>query len=480
MGNRLLRTCDSKLSGSVFTDISVHNQGRGGILASTWVDSKPPPPPPPCTASQVPNSNKAKKGSLTGEFGETVKVECKDGFIGGGETSCMEGRKWSPLKCTKPSKKVAIKWTALGCAKAGKDGSLEKKGCGNGWNGGAISSVGVRGLVAIDFKCDKNQHAMIGFASGNSHNSYQDIDCAAYCDRGTMRIYESGGHKYNGYRYESSDINRIERVGGNVYYYFNEQMVRKCQATLSNTVFVDTSIHNNNAGGFKMSRWLLTSSSQILTPIKWKAVGCAKTNGAGALVKTGCGNGWNGGGISTKSEKGDTKIEFTCTRNQHSMIGFAKGNSHRSYTDIDCALYCDRGTTRIYERGRHKYNGQTYDETTAFSMTRKGTAIKYYQDGKLLRTCGHKLGGAVLVDTSIHNQGRGGINSAVWVPPPPPPSKKCPGDADGNKNVNIEDLLVLLGSYGKTGSGQKADFNGSKKVDIEDLLILLGNYGKKC
>merc|ERR1711964_773218 len=59
-------------------------------------------------------------------------------------------------------------------------------------------------------------------------------------------------------------------------------------------------------------------------------------------------------------------------------------------------------------------------------------------------------------------------------------SSKCTGDVDGNKKVNIEDLLVLLGEYGKTGSGLKADLDANKKVNIEDLLILLGKYGSRC
>jgi hypothetical protein len=58
-------------------------------------------------------------------------------------------------------------------------------------------------------------------------------------------------------------------------------------------------------------------------------------------------------------------------------------------------------------------------------------------------------------------------------------AKKCPGDIDGNKKVNIEDLLILLGQYGKTGTA-KADLDGNKKVNIEDLLILLGKYGSTC
>merc|ERR1711964_370090 len=65
-------------------------------------------------------------------------------------------------------------------------------------------------------------------------------------------------------------------------------------------------------------------------------------------------------------------------------------------------------------------------------------------------------------------------------PPPPPPGKKCTGDIDGNKKVNIEDLLVLLGQYGKTGSSLSADLDKNKKVNIEDLLILLGKYGNRC
>jgi hypothetical protein len=430
----------------------------------------------------VANSDKAKKGSISGKFEAAVWVQCKDGYLGSTYAVCQEKKQWTKVTCTKPKVKKAVKWTALGCSKKGKDGKLEKSGCGNGWNGGAISTVGVRGDTSIEFKCHKNQHSMIGFATGNSHNSYQDIDCAAYCDKGTMRIYENGGHKYNGYRYEEYDTHRIERIGASVYYYFNEKMVRKCGGTLAGTVFVDSSIHNQNAGGIIEAKWAHSASYQEVVPIKWKALGNAKSQGAGSLIKSGGGNGWNAGAVSTRTAKGDTKIEFTCTRSQHTMIGFSKGDSTKSYKDIDCALYCDQGTTRIYEQGRHKYNGDSYSEETMFEQVRKGTSVKYYQDGKLLRTCGVKLGGAVSVDSSIHNNGRGGITSAMWIPPPapPPPSgKKCKGDTDGNKVINIEDLLAVLGEYGKSGIS-KADFDANKKVDIEDLLIVLGAYGKKC
>ena len=65
-----------------------------------------------------------------------------------------------------------------------------------------------------------------------------------------------------------------------------------------------------------------------------------------------------------------------------------------------------------------------------------------------------------------------------------PKKMKCEGaDIDRNKNVNIEDLLIILGGFGKKAQhiGQyKGDIDNNKKVDIEDLLKLLSNYGKKC
>lgn len=56
----------------------------------------------------------------------------------------------------------------------------------------------------------------------------------------------------------------------------------------------------------------------------------------------------------------------------------------------------------------------------------------------------------------------------------------CSGDADGNNKVNVEDLLILLGTFGSTGTGLKADFDGNLKITVEDLLLLLANFGSSC
>ncbi len=52
----------------------------------------------------------------------------------------------------------------------------------------------------------------------------------------------------------------------------------------------------------------------------------------------------------------------------------------------------------------------------------------------------------------------------------------CPWDLDGNHDVGVKDLLILLGAWGPN-PGHPADFDGSGDVGVKDLLILLGNWG---
>jgi agmatine/peptidylarginine deiminase len=51
----------------------------------------------------------------------------------------------------------------------------------------------------------------------------------------------------------------------------------------------------------------------------------------------------------------------------------------------------------------------------------------------------------------------------------------CPADLNGDGTVNVEDFLVLLGSWG--GAGGPADLNGDDVVNVLDLLVLLAAWG---
>ncbi|HRP63525.1 MAG TPA: hypothetical protein PK400_09555, partial [Phycisphaerales bacterium] len=52
----------------------------------------------------------------------------------------------------------------------------------------------------------------------------------------------------------------------------------------------------------------------------------------------------------------------------------------------------------------------------------------------------------------------------------------CPGDLDANGQVDVLDLLALLGAWGPC-TGCPADLNLDGTVDVQDLLILLGAWG---
>ncbi|MCK4871130.1 MAG: agmatine deiminase family protein [Phycisphaerales bacterium] len=53
----------------------------------------------------------------------------------------------------------------------------------------------------------------------------------------------------------------------------------------------------------------------------------------------------------------------------------------------------------------------------------------------------------------------------------------CPGDLDGDLDVDQADLGILLGAYGNTAAG---DIDGDGDTDQADLGVLLSNYGTTC
>jgi len=58
----------------------------------------------------------------------------------------------------------------------------------------------------------------------------------------------------------------------------------------------------------------------------------------------------------------------------------------------------------------------------------------------------------------------------------------CPGDLDGDNDVDLSDLAQLLGNYGTTSGAayEQGDLDGDGDVDLADLAALLGVYGVPC
>ncbi len=51
------------------------------------------------------------------------------------------------------------------------------------------------------------------------------------------------------------------------------------------------------------------------------------------------------------------------------------------------------------------------------------------------------------------------------------------GDCDGDWDVDVPDLLILLGSWGYVGWDRPGEFNWDGQIDVQDLLTLLSRWG---
>ena len=58
----------------------------------------------------------------------------------------------------------------------------------------------------------------------------------------------------------------------------------------------------------------------------------------------------------------------------------------------------------------------------------------------------------------------------------------CPGDLDGDHDIDLADLAILLANYGMTSGAtyDDGDLDGDGDVDVSDLATLLAVYGTSC
>lgn len=91
----------------------------------------------------------------------------------------------------------------------------------------------------------------------------------------------------------------------------------------------------------------------------------------------------------------------------------------------------------------------------------------------------YKLSGTIgQVDAGPMSGGTWGLNGGFWHNFGQTP---CTGDVNGDRQVTLNDLGILLAHYGQTGvTLAQGDLNGDSKVDLSDLAILLAAYGNIC
>jgi len=93
---------------------------------------------------------------------------------------------------------------------------------------------------------------------------------------------------------------------------------------------------------------------------------------------------------------------------------------------------------------------------------------------ELTGTIGQADAGAVLTAGSFQLVG------GFWLATPPPPPPPCVGDTDGDRDVDLSDLAVVLGAFGTVSANMPGDLNGDGEVNLTDLAIVLSQFGVTC
>lgn len=82
-----------------------------------------------------------------------------------------------------------------------------------------------------------------------------------------------------------------------------------------------------------------------------------------------------------------------------------------------------------------------------------------------------------ITESSLRNAGGQQSSIITWLAEQSA-TTPCPGDADGNLVVNLDDLNIVLSNFGSNSS--EGDVNGDGSVDLDDLNEVLSSFGTSC
>ncbi|MBI5864184.1 MAG: hypothetical protein HZB38_06730 [Planctomycetes bacterium] len=110
---------------------------------------------------------------------------------------------------------------------------------------------------------------------------------------------------------------------------------------------------------------------------------------------------------------------------------------------------------------------QTYAQNANSNALRWGTMYNFWFDANQPPTPGDATFGLFKPHTT----------QSVPMPTRVPSSPNLPGDLDGDGDVDLADLAILLSDFGCTTPPCAGDINGDGVTDLGDLTILLANFG---
>lgn len=115
---------------------------------------------------------------------------------------------------------------------------------GLGWNAGARSIAELPGNGAATFQVPSAVGAVVGFNDVDEDVGYLNIEHGLYFRRQTFQVMELGVAKTADAVFSSEDTFKIERIGGRVRYFRNDELIYTSETPSLGTVFLDASLYS--------------------------------------------------------------------------------------------------------------------------------------------------------------------------------------------------------------------------------------------
>ncbi len=225
---------------------------------------------------------------------------------------------------------------------------------------------------------------------------------------GALAVFENGLYRGTFGTYAGGDALAVLVQSGVVRYVRNGEVLYTSPVAVTYPLLVDSALYEPGAA---LSTALLYGDWALLppasTPVAWSGALGVSVSGS-SLTKTAA-NGWgNAGAASSRSlAAGEGAVEVTAGEtNRHRMFGLGRGNTTRSYQEIDHAFYlATGGDLRIYENGVHRGAFGSYVGGDKLRVAVQAGRVRYFRNGALLYESTLAPIYPLLVDTSLYDTG---------------------------------------------------------------------------
>lgn len=275
------------------------------------------------------------------------------------------------------------------------------------WDGDAISTKWIYGDGWVEFRFDDTsaKSMAVGLVTANADRHWDTFDYCFKVAGGAVGAYMSGTLISTTSSFLSTDVFRIERAGGTIYFKKNGTTLQQTTVPFQGILFVDTSfVHVNGsisncryfgATSFEDIWWISRTNTSASYPSD--GIGSALSKSGGLI------NQFDADAISSKAIVGDGELKFRFSfSNRLIAVGLTANDPDQNYTSMNYALLSEP-TVKVYELGVLKTFSPavSYSSSDELSIVRVGTQIEYRKNGTTFYTSQTPSTGPLFVDSSF-------------------------------------------------------------------------------